>query len=88
MKTYEQTHTINQPLVFVAGVTVLHAETEFLFSKKRNYVKMCAQCLRQNIYLVLVDPMFFFITWVFGVTHIWHIMFFDHDLFKPGDAFF
>ena len=24
----------------------------------------------------------------FGVTHIWHIMFFDHDLFKPGDAFF
>ena len=23
----------------------------------------------------------------FGVTHIWHIMFFDHDLFKPGDAF-
>ena len=34
MKTCEQTHTINQPLVFVAGVTVLHAETEFLFSNK------------------------------------------------------
>ena len=33
-ETYEQTHTINEPLVFVAGVTVLHAETEFLFSKK------------------------------------------------------
>ena len=24
----------------------------------------------------------------FGVTHIWHIMPFYHDLFKPGDAFF
>ena len=71
MKTYEQTHTINQPLVFVAGVTVLHAETEFLFSK-RNYVNMCAQCLGQNIYLDLMDPMFLSSHWFWSDPHLAH----------------
>ena len=82
----KRTQSINHLFLLQVWQSCMQKQNSY-FRKKRNYVKMCAQCLRQNIYLVLVDPMFFHHVG-FGVTHIWHIMFFDHDLFKPGDAFF
>ena len=74
MKTYEQMHTINQPLVFVAGVTVLHAETEFLFSTKELCEHACTM-FGQNIYLVLVDPMFLSSHWFWSDPHVAHHVF-------------
>ena len=80
MKTYEQTHTINQPLVFLLEVWQSCMQKQNSYFRKRNYVNMCAQCLGQSIYLVLVDPMFLSSHWFWSDPHLAHHAFLPWSL--------
>ena len=59
-----------------------------IFRKKKGIMWTCVHNVWGKISIWTWWTPCFFHHIGFGVTHIWHIMPFYHDLFKPGDAFF